>query len=158
MERIYEKLKNLNIKFEDFSHNPTFTCEEAKDIEIPWERVKSLVLNNKNKDKFFMVVLWDNKKLDVKKLQILTNEKKLSFASEENIIKKIWIKIWHISPFSLINNKEKDLKIFFDKSLKWKKTWFHPLRNNKTVVLNMDDLEKFLINLWFWENFEYVEL
>lgn len=153
MERIYKKLEELNIKFEDFSHKPTFTCDEARDVEIPWERVKSLILTNKNKTKFFMLVLSDDKKLDVKNLQKILWENKLSFAKEEIILQKVWVKIWHISPFALINNIEKDLKIIFDENLKWKKVGFHPLRNDKTIVLNMNDMEKFLTNLDFEYNY-----
>lgn len=153
MQRIYNKLEELNIEFSDFSHKPTFTCDEARDVEIPWERVKSLVLTNKNKTRFFMIVISDDKKLDVKNLQKILSESKLSFAKEEIILEKIWIKIWHISPFALINNKEKDLELIFDEFLKWKKVWFHPLRNDKTIVLSMLDLEKFLTNIWFKYNY-----
>lgn len=153
MQRIYNKLEELNIEFSDFSHKPTFTCDEARDVEIPWERVKSLVLTNKNKTRFFMIVISDDKKLDVKNLQKILSESKLSFAKEEIIFEKILIKIWHISPFALINNKEKDLELIFDKFLKWKKVWIHPLRNDKTIVLSMLDLEKFLTNIWFKYNY-----
>lgn len=153
MQRIYDKLEELKINFLDFSHNPTFTCDEARNVEIPWERVKSLILNNKNKTKFFMMVLWDDKKLDVKNLQNILEEKKLSFSSEENILKKVWVKIGHISPFALINNDEKDIKIIFDEILKNKNVGFHPLQNDKTIVLNMDDMEKFLTNLDFEYNY-----
>ncbi|PZM80187.1 prolyl-tRNA synthetase associated domain-containing protein [Candidatus Gracilibacteria bacterium] len=151
MQRIYNKLKELNIIFQDFSHNPTFTCDEARCIDIPGERVKSLILTNKNKTNFFMVILGDDKKLDVKNLQKLLGENKLSFAKEEYIIEKVGVKIGHISPFALINNETKDIKIIFDEVLKGKQIGFHPLRNDKTIVLNMDFMEKFLKNL----NFEY---
>ena len=99
-----------------------------------------------------MIVLEDEKKLDVKNLQKLLWEAKLSFASEEYILQEIWVKIWHISPFALINNEKKDLKIIFDLELKWVDLGFHPLRNDKTIVLNMNDMEKFLEKI----NFEYL--
>ena len=52
----------------------------------------------------------------------------------------------------MINNEKKDLKIIFDLELKWVDLGFHPLRNDKTIVLNMDDMEKFLEKI----NFEYL--
>ena len=151
MQRIYKILEELNINYQDFSHNPTFTCAEARNVFIPWKRVKSLILTNKKKEKFFMIVLEDEKKLDVKNLQKLLWEAKLSFASEEYILQEVWVKIGHISPFALINNEKKDLKIIFDLELKWVDLGFHPLRNDKTIVLNMNDMEKFLEKI----NFEY---
>lgn len=156
MEKILEKLKELNINYELFSHKATFSCEQARDVEIPWKRVKSLVLTNKNKTDFFMIVLLDEKKLDTKKIQKFFWEKKISFAKNEKILELIWVEIGHISPFALINNLEKNIKIVFDSGIKSKKVWFHPLRNDKTVVLNMDFVEKFLQNLWFW--FYYLDL
>ena len=111
-----------------------------------------MILTNKKKEKFFMIVLEDEKKLDVKNLQKLLWEAKLSFASEEYILQEVWVKIWHISPFALINNEKKDLKIIFDLELKWVDLGFHPLRNDKTIVLNMNDMEKFLEKI----NFEYL--
>ena len=65
MQRIYKILEELNINYQDFSHNPTFTCAETRNVFIPWKRVKSLILTNKKKEKFFMIVLEDEKKLDV---------------------------------------------------------------------------------------------
>lgn len=154
MQRIFDKLDELKINYENFSHNPTFTCAEARNIEIPWKRVKSLLLNNKSKLKFFMIVLEDEKRLDVKKLQKMLWEAKLSFMSWDLIFEKTGVEIWHISPFALINNLEKDIKVIFDLELKDEEVWFHPLRNDNTVVLNLGSMEIFLKDL----NIEYFYL
>ena len=147
MQRIFDKLDELKINYKNFSHNPTFTCAEARNVEIPWKRVKSLLLNNKNKQKFFMIVLEDEKRLDVRKLQKVLWEAKLSFMSWDLIFEKTGVKIWHISPFALINNLEKDIKVIFDSELKDEEVWFHPLRNDNTVVLNLGSMEIFLKDL-----------
>lgn len=153
MQKIYDKLNELKINFKDFSHKATFSCNEARSVEIPGERVKSLILTNKQKNKFVMVVLSDEKKLDVKILQKYFWEKKFSFAKNEDILEKIWVEIGHISPFALINNSKKDIFLIFDKILKWKEIWFHPLINTKTIVLNLNDMEFFLENIWFKSEF-----
>ncbi len=147
MQRIFDKLDELKINYENFSHNPTFTCAEARNVEIPWKRVKSLLLNNKNKQKFFMIVLEDEKRLDVRKLQKVLWEAKLSFMSWDLIFEKTQVKIGHVSPFALINNLEKDIKVIFDLELKDEEVWFHPLRNDNTVVLNLGSMEIFLKDL-----------
>ena len=59
-----------------------------------------------------------------------------------------------MSPFALINNTLKDIKVVFDNTLKDNLVWFHPLQNDNTVVLEMIDVEKFLNHLWF----EYIYL
>jgi Ala-tRNA(Pro) deacylase len=73
----------------------------------------------------------------------------MSFFEEELMMQKVWLKPGSVSPFALINNTEKDIKVVFSKTLKWIQIWFHPLQNDNTVVLNMEDVEKFLEHLGF---------
>ncbi len=69
---------------------------------------------------------------------------------------KIWVNPWHVSPFALINNLEKDINIIFDIELKSTLVWFHPWRNDNTTVLNITDVEKYLKYLEF--DFKYLAL
>jgi Ala-tRNA(Pro) deacylase len=63
-ERIFTLLDQLAIDYTNYEHEPAFTCEDAKGIDIPGKRVKSLLLKNKQKNKFYMVVIEDDKRLD----------------------------------------------------------------------------------------------
>lgn len=155
-KRIFDKLDNLEIDYKNYEHNPTFSCDDAKWVEIPGKRVKSLFIRNKKKTQYYMIVLWDDKKLDTNIIREYFSDTKMSFSSQEDMFEKIWVKIWHVSPFALINNIQKDIIVGFDSELKWLEIGFHPLRNDNTVVLNMDDVEKFLEN----ENirFEFIKL
>lgn len=147
-EKIFEILDSLFIEYKNYEHKPVFTCEESKWIDIPWYRVKSLLLRNKRATRYYMIVLWEEKSLDSNSLRHTLWENKLSFASEERMIAKIWVKPWHVSPFANINDDDRDIKVIFDEVLKWELIWFHPLRNDNTVVLNMTWVEKFLDDLW----------
>lgn len=154
--KILEVLDSLNIEYKNYEHSPTFTCDDAKWINIPWKRVKSLLLRNKKATQYYMVVLEDSKKLNSNELRKILWENKLSFASEERMFNTIWVKPWHVSPFAIINNLEKDVKIIFDSTLKNTQLWFHPGQNDNTTVLNNSWVEKFLIYLWI--EFSYLEL
>lgn len=103
-----------------------------------------------------MVVLEDNKRLDTNIIRWIFDDSKMSFVDENMMMQKIWLKPWSVSPFALINNQDKDIKLVFDKQLKNNLVWFHPLQNDNTVVLNMESVEHFLSNLWF--DFVYHEL
>lgn len=150
--KIFEILEFLEINFTNYQHNAVFTCNDAKWVDIPWQRVKSLLIRNKKSTNFYMVVLGDEKKLETNKIREIFEDSKMSFFEEELMMNKIWLKPWSVSPFALINNSEKDIKVVFDKDLKWILIGFHPLQNDNTVVLEMDDVEKFLEHL----GFEYV--
>ncbi len=148
-QKIFDILNSLEISYKNYKHNAVFTCNETKGIDIPWERVKSLLIRNKKSTNFYMVVLKDSTRLDTNLIRWLFNDTKMSFANSEQMMVKIWLKPWSVSPFALINNLEKDIKVVFEKELETKKIWLHPLQNDNTIVLEMKDLIKFLENIWF---------
>jgi len=153
-QKILTLLDYLKIEYKNYEHQPTFTCDEAKWVDIPWVRVKSLLLRNKKATKFYMVVLEDEKQLDSNSLRKLLWENKLSFASEERMVNKIGVKPWHVSPFANINDEDKDITVIFNSSLKNCEIWFHPGQNDNTTVLKNSWVEKFLEHLWV----EYIYL
>lgn len=155
-QKIFKLLDELNLEYTNYEHAPAFTCDDAKGIEIPWKRVKSLLLKNKQKNKFFMVVIEDHKRLDSNIIRKYFWENKISFVSEEIMIEKIWVKPGHVSPFAMINNTEKDITVVFDISLKWTQIWIHPLQNDNTILIKIDDILKFLEKTG--SNYTFVEL
>lgn len=155
-QKIFDILDSLEIDYKNYEHNAVHSCNDAKWVDIPWKRVKSILIRNKKSTNFYMVVLWDNKHLETNIVRAIFDDSKMSFASEEEMLEKIGLKPWSVSPFALINNLEKDIKVVFDNELKDWLVWFHPLQNDNTIVLQMKDVEKFLENLWI--QFVYHEL
>jgi len=147
-QKIFDILDDLKIEYTNYEHEIVFSCDEAKWIDIPWSRVKSLLIRNKKATNFYMVVLPDNKKLDTNLIRWIFSDTKMSFTNEEQMLEKIWLRPWSVSPFALINNMGKDIKVVIDESLKTWLIWFHPLQNDNTIVLEMEKVEHFLDNLW----------
>ncbi len=154
--KIFEILNHLKIDYKNYEHKAVFSCEDCKWVDLPWKRVKSLLLRNKKATNFYMVVLLDDKKLDTNLIRTKFDDTKMSFASPEEMMQKIWLKPWNVSPFALINNEKKDIKLVFDEDLDWEMIWLHPLQNDNTVVLKIKNLEIFLDNLWV--NYYYLKL
>ncbi len=155
-QKILKILDDLQIGYKNYEHTPVFTCNESHGVDIPWKRVKSLLLRNKKPTQFYMVVLEDYKKLDSKKLRKQLWENKLSFASDQRMMDKIWVKPWHVSPFATINDAEKNIIVIFDEELRGELVWFHPWQNDNTVVLNNSWVEKYLEYLWV--EYMYIKL
>lgn len=155
-QKIFKILDDLDIKYTNYEHKPTHSTKDSKWVDIPWKRVKSLLLRNKKSTNFYMVVLWDYKNLEVNKVRYFFDDSKLSFVSAEQMEELIGLKPGNVSPYALINNAEKNIKLLFDIDLKWVLVGFHPLRNDNTIVTNMDDIEKFLDFLEF--SYFYEEL
>ena len=155
-QKIFKILDELVIEYQNFEHKPAFSCEDAKWINIPGKRVKSLFIRNKKATKYYMIVLEDKKSFNSNLARKLLQENKLTFASEERMVNTIWVRPGHVSPFALINNKEKNVEVIFDSSLKDCLIWFHPGQNDNTTVLSLQDVEKFLN--YIWNKFRYLEL
>lgn len=149
---ILDMLEKLGADYTNYEHVPVFSCDEAKGVDIPGVRVKSLLLRNKKATNYYMVVLPDFKHLDTNKIRALFDDSKMSFASEERMMEKIGLKPGSVSPFALVNNTQKDIAVVFDRDLKDVLIGFHPLQNDNTVVLQMQEVERFLEHLWM----EYV--
>ena len=146
-QKIFDMLDKLEIAYTNYQHEAVFTCDEAKGVDIPWYRVKSLLLRNKKATNYYMIVLPDAKKLDTNIIRAIFDDSKMSFASEERMMEKIGLKPGSVSPFALINNTDRDIRVVFDAVLQYQLIWFHPLQNDNTVVLQMQDMEHFLDNL-----------
>lgn len=152
-QKIFDILDNLKIPYTNYEHLRVFTCDEAKWVDIPWERVKSLLIRNKKATNFYMVVLKDSTRLDTNIVRAHFGDSKMSFASEEEMMQKILLKPWSVSPFALINNSVNDVIVVFEKALQNKVIWLHPLQNDNTTVLDINDLLIFLDNIWSQYNF-----
>ena len=81
-QKIFDMLDSLEIDYTNYEHKAVFTCGESKWIDLPWERVKSLLIRNKKSTKFYMVVLWDCTRLDTNLVRSKFWDTKMSFANE----------------------------------------------------------------------------
>ena len=144
---IYQILEELNIKYKKHDHPPVFTCQEAEEVCKDFKKIgiKNLFLRDKKGKRFFLVIARSGKKIDLNKLAQFLQEKHLSFASEKNLKEILNLKTGSVSPFGLINDKEKKVKVVLDADLeKSAFLYFHPNENTATLEMKNEALEKFL--------------
>lgn len=152
---VAEKLKELNIQYQLVEHEPALTTEQAdKFIEgIEGVRTKTMFLTNKKKKKFYLVIMDDAKRLDMNKFKNIVEEKQIKMASEDTLFEKMLLLPGVVSPFGLLNNKDKDIQIYFDKEIMNEdRMSFHPNTNEKTIFIRTDDLFKFIEAIGFLPN------
>ena len=88
------------------------------------------------------------KKIDLKKLKITLESKTLSFASHDKLNEILKIEPGSVSPFGLINDIDNKTKFFLDDDiLKSDTVNFHPLVNNFTINIKINDFIIFLKNI-----------
>ena len=76
MEDIKQYLKNLNIKFKEFTHPAVYTCEEADKYnkEIRGIHSKNLFLKDRKSKRFYLIIIPANKSLEMKKFEEILNQ------------------------------------------------------------------------------------
>ena len=136
-------LLELNsISYKITEHKPLFTVEDSKNLRgsIDGAHSKNLFLKDK-KNNFFLVSFIEDIIADLKKASVPLNSKKLSFANEDYLMNILGIKPGSVSPFGLLNDKEKKVKFFFDQEfMEYEIVKFHPLINTSTVSIAPNDL------------------
>lgn len=151
-DKVKEYLNALGIQFKIVEHEPAYTTEEADKYIEGHEgvRTKTMFICNKKKTNYYMIIMDDSKRLDMNKFKEIVSEKQMKMASEEALKEKLGIKPGMVSPFGLLNNDEKDVKIYMDKEIITEEIMtFHPNDNTKTLFITTKDLFKYFGNIGY---------
>ena len=133
-EKVVEVLNGLDIPFDIVEHEPALTTEQADSfIEgIEGVRTKTMFLTNKKKTAYYLLIMDDQKRLDMDLLKELIGANRVRMASPESLFEKMSLPAGVVSPFGLLNNAEKDIHVYFDKEIMSEKRMsFHPIPTRK---------------------------
>lgn len=145
---LFEILNKLEIKYELLEHEAVYTVDEAKELDNMLEGIgcKNLFLTNK-KGKYFLVMIHEDKRANIKEIESLVDCKHLSFGKEEDLKEVLGLEAGSCTPLGIINDKDNKVVLVFDKDLVDKKILCHPNRNTATLALEFSDLIKFICYL-----------
>lgn len=146
-ESVINKLNSLNIPFEIVEHPPAFTTAEADSyiVGIEGVRTKSMFLTNKKKSAFYLLIMDGAKRLDIDAFKDIVGANKIKMASPDTLLAKMNLTPGCVSIFGLLNNRDKDIQVYFDRDiLSEPRMSFHPNVNTKTIFVTTDDVNKFI--------------
>jgi Ala-tRNA(Pro) deacylase len=146
-EKIFDHLKSLQIDVTSRKHAPVFTMEEAQQqcTGVSGGHTKNLFLRNKNKSQYYLAVLEESKKVDLKKLREKLAETKLSFGSPEVLFQKLSATPGSVSPFGLLFDSDISVIVLVDEDLlNLDSLHFHPNDNTETWEISTKDFQRFL--------------
>lgn len=114
---VFNKLAELGIDYEFIEHLAALTTEDAdRYIEgLEGVRTKSMFLTNKKKTAFYLLIMDDQKQLDMELFRDLVGANRIRMASSESLIEKMRLPAGVVSIFCLLHNVEKDIQVYFDK-------------------------------------------
>ena len=146
-QKVADRLNELGITFQIVEHEPALTTEQAdRFIEgIEGVRTKTMFLTNKKKRNFYLVIIDDAKRLNMDVFKEIVEENRIKMASAETLNDKMMLLPGTVSPFGLLNNRDKDIQVYFDQEIvSEERMCFHPNTNEKTIFVNTEDLFTFL--------------
>ncbi len=146
-QKVYDALAVVGIAYARREHPPVFTVEEAARhwVGIPGAHCKNLFLRNKKGNHHYLVVAECSKRLDLRALAKLFRDDRLSFASDERLMRFLGLQPGAVSPFGLLHDEKRVVIVVLDEDLKTAEAVsFHPNVNTATLTIAYADLEKFL--------------
>ncbi len=166
-EDLMGQLDIWKIKYKMFKHAPLRTVEESKTVQHlflkPEEgggHIKNLYLRDHKKNNY-LIVLEQDREIDLKKLKNIIGASRLSFGSSERLMENLGVYPGAVTPFSMVTGVRNSVSLFIDTHLKFcSKVYAHPLVNNKTLELSIEDLELFFKKISVipnWIDFSEVE-
>lgn len=146
-EALFARLETLGITITTYRHPPVFTVEEARDIrgELPGGRSKNLFLRDK-KGRMSLFSCLADQEVDLKRLAELIGARgRLSFGSDERLMKYLGVLPGAVSPFAIINDTERRVHVILERGLLQRAPLnFHPLDNAMTTSIAKNDFLRFL--------------
>ena len=144
---LFELLRVKGLDFQIHNHEPLYTVEDSEKFrgKIKGSHTKNLFLKNK-KNSFFLFSCDENATVDLKLFSKSIDAKNLSFANESYLDEYLGIKPGSVSPFALLNDKNKEVHFYLDQKLYESEIInFHPLVNTTTISIKMNDFINFIL-------------
>lgn len=147
IEKVLDRLRGLGINYELDEHEAVFTIEAIIALGLNSRGMipVNLFLRDASGKRHFLVIHDGEKQSDLKKLREEIGCSRLSFGSEERLMKHLGLTKGSVSPFGLINNANHDVELVIDESIRGQKVLgFHPNINTATVWITYEDFMKFV--------------
>lgn len=139
-------LEEHGIEYESIIHPPVATVADVQlyAAQIAGAHCKNLFVKGPKKD-FYLLVIPDDKKINLKQIANLIGCKRLSFASVDELQHYLGISPGSVSPFAIINDSACLVRVIIDNALLTvDKISFHPLINTETLVVNLAEFMRFM--------------
>lgn len=147
-ENVLNKLNELNIEYKEVEHKPVYTIEDMDalgDIFQNAKICKNLFVRDQKGKKHFLIVLPEEKRAPLAEIATKIQSTKLSFASEERLMKYLKLTPGAVTPLAVINDENSDVVVVLDEDLKKEKILgVHPCENTSTILLTPENLEKYI--------------
>ncbi|WP_428514382.1 prolyl-tRNA synthetase associated domain-containing protein [Roseovarius sp.] len=145
------RMRAAGVEFELYEHIPLRTVEDAKTVQggaVPAGPgridIKNFYLRDRKKQNH-LVVLEQDREVDLKALGAQMGAAGLSFGSADRLMEFLGVRPGAVSPLAMINGAGAGVQLWMDAAVKAADfVHAHPLVNDRTVAIRPGDLESLL--------------
>jgi len=141
--RCYELLDSLSIPYMRAEHSPANTIADCMEVEkvIGVGVCKNLFLCNRQKTKFYLLLMPGQKPFRTSVFSKLIGSSRLSFADEEHLLKFLDVHPGSVSILGLMNDTEGRVQLVIDRDvISGEYMRCHPCANTTTLRLRTTDV------------------
>jgi Ala-tRNA(Pro) deacylase len=147
MVDFYQFLEAYRIEYDRYDHPPVYTVDDVNRLipHLPGAKTKNLFLKDNKGQRHFLVVVRDEKRVDLKALPDLLGSSRLRFGSPDLLKKHLGVDPGAVSLLAVFNDSDNAVEVVIDGDLWASEAFqFHPLINTSTLVISREGLEIFL--------------
>ena len=138
----YQYLTEHNIAYEVSEHKAVFNMEEAEALDLPYPEcdAKNLFIRDDKKQNYYLITVKGDKRVDLKEFRKQHGLRALSFASPEELSAVMGLTPGAVTPLGILNDVERRVHFYLDKSFIGGKIGVHPNDNTATIWMQADEL------------------
>ena len=141
--RVYDLLDRLGIEYYRVDHSPARKMEVCKaiDEELGIVICKNLFLCNRQKTKFYLLMMPADKPYRTKTFSKLANSSRLSFGTPEDMERLLDVTPGSVSIMGLMNDKNCEVNLYIDKDVLGSDyIGCHPCINTSSIRMKTTDI------------------
>lgn len=143
--RVYDLLDELGVSYVRVDHEAIMTMEGCKEADalLGASICKNLFLCNRQKTKFYLVMMPGDKVFKTKELSSQLGVARMSFAGEDLMTELLDLHPGSVSVMGLMNDTENKVRLVIDQPvIEQPYICCHPCKNTSTIRFSAEDLLK----------------
>ncbi len=143
---VYHYLTEKGIRYEAIEHSAAYTMEELESLSLPHcgSYAKNLFVCDDKKERFYLLSVKGNKRVNLKEFRKIHHLRRLSFASKEALQDYLELLPGSVTPLGLLNDSERKVTCFLDREFDGGYIGVHPNENTATVWMEFKDFVQLL--------------
>jgi Ala-tRNA(Pro) deacylase len=151
-EAIYQYLDERGIQYTVINHPPAYTMDDIESCHLPHPEyeAKNLFLRDDKKKNYYLLTIKGDTPIDLRTFQQNAMTRRLTFASESDLMNILGLDKGAVSPFGILNDESRLVKVFLDSYFEDKQICLHPNDNTASVYMQTSELFKIIQSHGNW--------